>query len=105
MKTIRILIFLTASFWLTIFFSNFGGTKQGALGDSLQHVVYKDPVSLPQDWKGECESGWFVFKTISDAQAEIQIVLGLGNFGPNEVHRVPMKLQDLEASNIHPRKI
>lgn len=104
MKTIWILIVVIASFWLTLFLSNVELGKRDKSDSNFRNAVLEHTTNLPQCWDSDCESG-FIFKTLSEEQDPIQIVLGFGRFESNEGLRFQEKLNEMEASNINPRII
>lgn len=104
MKTIWILIFVIATFWLTLFLSNAEMAKKETPGNTSQHAVIGYPSNLVKGLDGSIQSS-FVFRTLSEKHDQIQIVLGMGSFKSNEANRFHEKLQDLEASNINLRNI
>ena len=104
MKTIWMLIFVIASFWLTLFLSKKELAKKETPGNNFQYVVFGTLPNLSQGWYGVSQSG-FVFRTLSEKHNQIQIVLGMGRFKSSKANRFHEKLQDLEASNINPRNI
>ncbi len=104
MKTVWILIFVIASFWLTLFLSNAELAKKETPGNSFQMVAVGPLSNLLKGCNGDSPSG-FVFRTLSEKHDRIQIVLGLGSFKLNEAKRFQKKLQFLDTSNTNLRNI
>ena len=104
MKTTWTLIFLIATFWLTLFLSNVELAKKETAGSSFQIVVDGPLPNRMEGWHGDGGSG-FVFRTLSEKDNRIQIVLGLGSFELYEANCFQKKLQFLDTSNTNLRKI
>ena len=104
MKPIWVLTTVLASFWLTIFLSNFEADRQKILYKPFQHVVSDFQSKLPLCGSEESETG-FKFKTLSREHEEIQIVVGFGSFSSNSAHLENEKLPGLETPTINPREI
>ncbi len=104
MKATWTLVILIAGFWLTLLLSNFELANPDKLDRDFQHVVLDHSPQLPPCWNVDCKSG-FIFKVLSNENAQIQILLGLGSFESPAGGSFQETIKDMKAANTNPRVI